>query len=443
MKKLLVLALSALFVLGLTASAFAVHSEIPAETQAVVAKGTTQITLGGSMRIRGEMRTNIADRNSDLDDSNAWYDQRARLSIGAKVADNLEGLIHLQSGTAGAVDTWTWGAFNAHPQTVAILESWLQYKAPSFGVKAGHMPLSLGNKLFFDHTRFGDDALVFFMDPSKEIHVGVLTIKAVEGNAAVNADVDGYGGLVTYKGAAFNAGADVVYVQDHGSFLSPGKNANLMNIGLRGNAKLGPASVKANVEIQSGSIEKGASATQDMDLSANAIMVGADMMVGPAKVGVEVGMGSGNEVPTTGVDTTNEKYNTLLSGGIPYYSFVYDTRLAGPCGATAQGICGTTYVKVSGDTKMGDIGINAAIIYLKASEEAIRPNLGAVGSNTKSDDLGIEVDATVTYQVAKNLKYWVEGGYFMAGEWYSNRIAGATTDPDAAFALRHGIELTF
>jgi len=38
-----------LFVLSFAASAFAIHAEIPAESQAVVGKGTTQITLGGEL----------------------------------------------------------------------------------------------------------------------------------------------------------------------------------------------------------------------------------------------------------------------------------------------------------------------------------------------------------------------------------------------------------
>jgi len=41
MKKYLALALGVLFTLGFAASAFAIHAEIPAETQAVVAKGTS------------------------------------------------------------------------------------------------------------------------------------------------------------------------------------------------------------------------------------------------------------------------------------------------------------------------------------------------------------------------------------------------------------------
>ena len=47
MKKFLAIILGTIFVLSFAATAFAIHAEIPSETQAVVAKGTTQITIDG------------------------------------------------------------------------------------------------------------------------------------------------------------------------------------------------------------------------------------------------------------------------------------------------------------------------------------------------------------------------------------------------------------
>jgi hypothetical protein len=59
LKKYLALMLGVLFVLSFAASAFAIHAEIPSETQAVVAKGGTQITLGGELRTRGWWKDNM------------------------------------------------------------------------------------------------------------------------------------------------------------------------------------------------------------------------------------------------------------------------------------------------------------------------------------------------------------------------------------------------
>src|SRR5512135_316502 len=61
LKKFLAIILGAIFVLSFAASAFAIHAEIPSETQAVVAKGATQITIDGELRVRGWYEKNIGD----------------------------------------------------------------------------------------------------------------------------------------------------------------------------------------------------------------------------------------------------------------------------------------------------------------------------------------------------------------------------------------------
>src|SRR4030067_1229056 len=99
MKKSFLIILSMLLVLGFAATVFAIHAEIPAETQSVVAKGTSQITLGGSIRFRGDVRNNTGDFNDDNADHMSSYDGRVRLSLDAQVSPNTTGRIHLESGS--------------------------------------------------------------------------------------------------------------------------------------------------------------------------------------------------------------------------------------------------------------------------------------------------------------------------------------------------------
>ncbi|NJD54933.1 MAG: hypothetical protein FIA94_00850, partial [Nitrospirae bacterium] len=101
MKKTIALVAAVVFVLGFAASAFAIHAEIPAETQAVVATGGTQITLGGEVRVRGWYRKNLASALGQDSDSYAWYDQRVRLSVDAKVSPNVQAFIQLESEGTG------------------------------------------------------------------------------------------------------------------------------------------------------------------------------------------------------------------------------------------------------------------------------------------------------------------------------------------------------
>lgn len=445
MKKFFAFAISALFVLGLAASAFAIHAEIPSETQSVVAKGTTQVTIGGDIRVRGETRQNTSDFDDDASDRRNAWDQRVRLSVDAAVADNVQGLVMLEAGDGDTADTWTWGsgadgATGIYPKgnskngQVQVLQAWIVYKTDMVGLKVGHMPLALGNNMFFDHRKFGDDAVVVFADPQEGVHVAALTAKFDEGPSLTLADdADAYVALATYTTDAFGVGGDITWVHDK-SFL--GDVTNLYNIGIRGNAKVGPANIKADVEFQTGSVEAGAG---DVDFGGMAVLVAGDMNVGGNTVGLEFGYGSGVDPASSDFDF----FVTSLSSGVPYVGFVYDTRVAGACspvsslvgsGATGNGICGTTYVKGKAAVPLTEaLKLDAAVIYLMASEDV---NLNG---GTDADDIGVEIDAKVAYSLAKNLKYWVEGGYLLPGGVYEN----AAGDADAAYALRHGIELSF
>ncbi len=423
MKRILVIAISALFVLGLSATAFAIHAEIPSETQAVVAKGTTQVTLGGSIRVRGETRQNTTDFDDDAADRKNAYDQRVRLSVGAQVADNLDGLIMLEAGNGPTADSWTWGTFNSHPGVVDILQAWINYNPGPVGVKVGHMPLALGNKLFFDHRKFGDDAIVVYADPAEGVHVAGLAIKFLEGNPLSADDLDGYVVLGTYTTDTLSLGGDITWLHDK---TDPAGVANLYNLGVRAKINAGAANIKADLEIQSGSIEAG---PVDIDFAGMAILLGADMKAGGNTIAVELGYGTGDEGKA---DEITEFVN-FLSSGVPYVGFVYNTRVEGACGLQT-GLCGTTYLKGSVTAPLTEaMKLKADVLYLLATEDV------SLNGGAPSDDLGIEIDAKVTYSLARNLKYWVEGGYFLAGEAYED----AAGDADAAYALRHGIELSF
>lgn len=79
MKKYFVITLSLILVLGFAASALAIHAEIPSETQAVVSKGSTQITLGGELRMRGwytdDIGTARVSATQGTDEvTQIWYD---------------------------------------------------------------------------------------------------------------------------------------------------------------------------------------------------------------------------------------------------------------------------------------------------------------------------------------------------------------------------------
>jgi hypothetical protein len=449
LRRFIAVVISTLFVLGLAATAFAIHAEIPAETQAVVAKGASQIMLGGSVRVRGELRDIDFDSDTATD---AYYDERVRLSVDAKVTDNVQGFIMLESGTStndvytwgkptpggatGIYSTGTGGGGNVKPTDITLLEGWILYTSGPAGLKVGHMPLALGNNLFFNHTKFGDDAIVVFVNPVPELHLAALAIKFEEGSTGVpgtgNAqDQDGYVALAAYKGAGFNLSGDVTWVNLNGGstfVLSPG---DVVNIGLRGDVGLIEGlNLYGDVEFQTGKFLKDTAG--ELDVKGYAFQVGAKLAVSGVNLGAEFGLGSGDD---NAGDADFDLYITSLGShlNVPN-AYVYGYRVLTAAGATNTGISNTTYVRVNAGTNITDaLSAEAKVFWLQATEDV------SLRGGAPDNALGWEVDGTIKYKVARNLLYWVEGGYLIAGDAYND----AAGEADDAYAVRHGIELTF
>jgi hypothetical protein len=480
MKKYLALVLGVIFMLGFAASAFAIHAEIPAETQAAVAKGSTQITLGGEVRFRGEYKfatdlnansTPNAATDNAANDSDSKYDGRVRIRIQADVSKNTQGVIHLESG-AGNTDTYVWGGAryngsstianadvssegkgvypvgNGKRGTLDILEAWILHKfdigVPA-GIKIGHMPLALGNGIFFNHTKFGDDAIVFFMDPTKELHVGLLTIKFSEGTTTVTDDADAYVALFAYKGKGFNVSGDVTLVDDKGHSLdtngaaggmtSRDHGTHLINYGLRADVTAGNLVLKADIEMQSGKSDFDVNNGTDIKHNGRAYVVGASYKVNPATLSLEYGSGSGDN------DSADDKNNVFVTAlaDTQNMTYVYDYRVKSATGSTDTGIANTTYVKagVKADlTKAMSADVNYYVLRATKLNSTTAIN-GLTTHLTKK--IGSELDAKISYQLDKNLVYFVEGGYLWTGTFYDSTSVAARD----AYAVRHGITLSF
>ena len=281
MKKYLVIALAALFVLGFAASSFAIHAEIPAETQAVVAQSATQITIGGEIRVRGLYQQNTQDFNSNVTSSSgdaAKYDERVRLQIEAKVTPNTTGLIQLEAGndTGVSQDITNWGSeasgatgtlgfSNGKQNSMKVLQAWILHQGsgllsvPAL-VKIGHMPIQIGMYgLFYEHTKFGDDAILLGVDPIKGMHLILGTVKLFEGATGLNDDVTAYTFIGTYDpNKDTSVGLDVTYAdgQNLAHNLNFGGVQNdidlhLWNFAVHGKTRVAGLGIAGEVDVQS------------------------------------------------------------------------------------------------------------------------------------------------------------------------------------------------
>lgn len=424
--------------MSFAASAFAIHAEIPSETQAIVAKGTTQITLGGELRTRGWYMKNLVSGAPVDSSSQAFYDQRIRLSVDANVSPNVQGYIQLESGDSVDTDVTKWGNFNRHLPGFNILQSWILYKGTGLfgfgsGLKVGHMPLALGEKQFFDHTRFGDDAIVFFMDPTKELHIGLLTVKfsgegnghralagtgitanAITGKSTDNTDdLDGYVALAVYKLDAKNTvGINYTYLN-----LSDA-NFSHQNLGLHANGNISGFGYKAEADIQFG---KTSHLGGEKKFKGYAVMLGANYKIDPATIRGSFAYGSGPKSDSDDIDTFIPYVSEVQN-----YTLIYDYLANTTAGAKGTGLANTTYYNLGADfSPMKDLKASIDGYILRASK-----NPGG------SKAAGWEVDAKIVYNVAKNLAYQVDAGFFKTGKFYGDNREDVTV-------LRHMLTLNF
>ncbi len=422
--------LGAIFVLSFAASAFAIHAEIPAETQAVVGTGATQITLGGEIRTRGWYIHNIVDTTGAKainglpgdGGSSAWYDQRVRLSVDAKVTPNVEGYIQLESGNeingtaASNGDRYIWGNFDSKPADIKILQDWILYTGQGLlgvpaGIKIGHMPLALGEEQFFQNTKFGDDAIVFFMDPVKELHVALLTIKFLENTRQSNTDdLDGYVGLAVYKWDPKNTvGINYTYL----NLSSAGLKES--DLGLHANGNISGLTYKAEADFQFGDKAAGTKA------KGYGLMAGLGYQIDPVGIRASAAYGSGDD------DGSGEKEFDTFQSNVQHYTLVYEYNVTSAAGGISTGIANTTYFNLGVDfTPMKALAASLDGYILRASKTL----------NGQSKTLGWEADAKVVYKLARNLDYQVDAGYFKAGDFYGDEKKGVTV-------LRHMITLSF
>ena len=410
MKKYLALFISMLFVLGFAATAFAIYAEIPSETQAAVAKGTTQITLGGEIRVRGEFRDNIKDFDNDKVDRDSYWDQRLRFSVEAKVTPNTIGFFELESGNADDEDNVKWGTYEANGATglynvgnakhgdVRIRQAWIQHSgsgllgAPAL-VKVGHQLIKLGYGLFLDHTKYGDDALLFGVDPIKNMHIIAHTIKFKEGDTKFNDDATAYGVIFAYDfDKVSSISFDATYV-DHQKFAGAAPNwtdLHLWNFGLRGNTKVAGLGLKADVEIQTGKVEN----TTSVDFAGYAFFAGVSYKLAPVTLSVDFVYGSGD-------DKADNKIKTFITslGKDQHYTYVYEYRT--PTAGTRDrsgGLSNTWYVKVGANADLAkDFNADLNVYFLQASKKMYGTPGLTTATATDSKNIGAEIDAKFTY----------------------------------------------
>lgn len=460
MKKIFIALLSVIALIAFAATSFALHAvpEMYEYVPGIVKAKKAQIELSGEIRIRGEIADNLRDLRDNVGVDVDSYNQRARLKVTATVSPNTMGVLELEGGSDTS-DTWNWGSStegasgiyeesNSKRGPMYIKQSYIAHQGTGLtgslsGIKAGHMLMGLGNGLFYDHTKFGDDAIVVWTTVGA-VEIDFAAIKLEEGTS----DIDAYVLDISTSMSGIKLGADVTLLDDDelDGTAPAGQGADLWNIGVRADAEVSGIKIKGDFEFQTGSIEKaagnfGGTAGTDYDLSGWAAMVEASTTVGAISVGAQFAYGTGDDIATA---NEYEGFITSLGSG-QHFMYLIDQKvptasqnLGGTyAAATNDGLNNMWFAAIKASTNINpDTKVKGAVYYAAASEAVS----AATGLTDK--DMGIEIDGKVEYQLDTNIVYYVEGGYLFAGDFYKN-ITGATVSPDDAYSVRHGLLLKF
>lgn len=470
MRKYLAIVLGAILMLSFAATASAMDADV---------------TLGGNILVRGWYVNNLTTGNALLgdplgalgrtfdlpanSDSQTGYTTDASITMDIKVQENVKGFMELETTMGGDPYTgeYMWGSnptgYDVKPDAnLHFRQLWIQYTGSGLlgvpaGIKIGHMPIALGEKQFVNNERFGDDAILMWVDPTKELHLAGVIAKLNEGAFNNHGDdIDAYVVLGTYQVDKDNLiGLNVTYIRTDDQCPSVGKvdEVNVFNVGAHGNGNISGFDWAIEGDVQFGQAEDVAVlGAADRVLYGWAILAKLGYMVDPVNFRAKFAYGSGDDDFT---DEDCEEFQTLQGpddiGALTRYihhTQIYErwvstaaveslltTRQGGNTRNT--GIANTTLYNLGLDVNATpNIGLSIDGFYLQASETGAWEDI--VGTNV-DEELGWELDFRGTYKIAKNLSYFVEAAGFWPGDFYED-VHGVD---ETVTQVVHGLLLTF
>lgn len=437
MRKYLAVLLGVLLILSFAVTAFA--------------EDKTDITLGGKILVRGWYFDDVsADALPTETDTNAMYSTNVFLTLDAKVADNVRGFIELETGTSNTSGLYYWGKSSSNDSKadghMYFRQAWINYSGSGLlgvpaGVKIGHQFLSLGEKQFFNHERFGDDAILLTVEPTKELLLGLLTIKVAEGETGQDGDdLDANVLLGIYKINKDNTvGLNYTHVNNSDGDLS------LQNLGLHANGDIAGLKYAASVDYQFGG------QNDDVDFNAYGILAKVGYQLDPVNLRASFALGSGDD-DNSATDDKNKEFQALVGNDNQsatarqtHYTQIYERTIQTAAAynilgnTRTTGIANTTYFNLGADINpVKELGISLDGYILRATETGgWEDDLG----HNVSKNIGWEIDSKISYKLAKNLTYFIEAGLFKAGGFYDD--AYGLTDKKTVKQAVHGLSLTF
>jgi hypothetical protein len=303
----------------------------------------------------------------------------------------------------------------------------------------GHQFLQLGNGWWFRSLKYGSDAWLLGL-PGKNT-IAFVDVKVGEGLSTQSDDIDAYVLLDNFKiDDTKTVGLYLARVNDRRGLFLGGTEANLDNVGLWFNGKLGPVNLQAEVDVQMGKV-KGAGATGgDVKFKGTQLVLQGNLAAGPVKVNATIAQGSGQDLASTADEV--KAYLPVLDSD-PHYTVVYEYFAKTACAIGADGtgtnilyakntgFCNTTALNIGGSMDVAKwLNVSLDFWMLQAVEKVSIGNTLITNTNL-SDDIGNEIDLVFRFKLYDQLTWNWQIARLMPGKAYDKAGGVAADDMDA------------
>lgn len=423
MKKLLVFSMAALLVVAFSVPASALEN-----------------VFGGYWRTRGYINEDFTGQK-DSDQNRRVVDTRTRLYYTAILNDNLKLVNKFEFDAVwGGQGGDSYGDFGADGVNVEIKNSYADFNLGPINNKLGIQGAAIGRSIVFDNDFAGYvgtwklDRMWFRGSWLKANDAGTGYKANQEDYEAVGLEasfsVGDAGSIRPYVfyswSREFQGGDNMSGIQD---VLTAGEDdTDLTWVGVDADFTLGSVGLWGSAGYVGGTINNGVlSNGKDLDISGYVFAVGGDVPLGPASIHGQFLYGSGDD---DAGDNDLDAYVGL--SGSYYWSEImgygtFDNQVS--AGSPADQMGNLMFFNIGATMKPTDkLSISGDLWWAQLVEDEVGGTTFN-GSQTGKDDLGVEIDLKLTYQLVPGMNLDIIGAYLFAGDATSDTAEKNDKDP--------------
>jgi hypothetical protein len=456
MKKLLTIAVVAVFVLTMATVTYAVEVKMGG----YVRNRTALFVNADDDALRDDIFTPAAVSLPDeFDDTHSWIDYRFRLKFDFIASEDLKGTIYFEGDDDWGGDDE--GDFGADGQDVEIKNAYVSFNVPFLSDYAARATVGIHG--FFLGGEFGvdDDASGATLDfKVGEADIRLAMFKELEDDRHSADDATHYGARVRLPMGDFVPWAWFDYAKyGRDSWTGLGNDLDIGGasesdalywIGGGLDGKIGPVSFKSEITYSGGTIDYqtpvaapiGPGTIDEEEYGGFVIWIKGEMPVNEFSVGAEVMYTS--ELDALDLLTKGE-YDTYLNhpGRGSYRPFVAysGTSINDSVGLNGGNSGGEWLVKGWASFKPLDwLSVTGYVGYIADNVndgDRYGTSVDALGNPEDEDSIGIEVGATAKASIYKGLTYSFGVGWLFAGDALDqfDPVTGVNESPDDPWAI--------